>query len=63
MYALTYISVQTYQLITVALFVLLFAVVVALATKAGNVELVSSTAGYAAVLVVFIGQNLSNGDS
>lgn len=57
MYALTYVRVQKYQLITAVLFVLFFAVVVALASKATNQELLGATAAYAAVLVIFINQN------
>lgn len=60
MYALTFIQEQRYQLVTVGLFVIFFAVVVALATKATNQELLGATATYAAVLVVFISQTPSS---
>lgn len=56
MYGLTFMQTQRDKLITVGLFVLFFAVVVALASKATNQEVVGATAAYAAVLVVFVGQ-------
>ncbi|KAH8880917.1 hypothetical protein GQ53DRAFT_754737 [Thozetella sp. PMI_491] len=61
MYALTFIREQRDQLITVGLFVIFFAVVVALASRASNQELIGATAAYAAVLVVFVSQNPSSG--
>ncbi|KAI1778053.1 hypothetical protein F4818DRAFT_404693 [Hypoxylon cercidicola] len=45
----------TKSLITVSIFVLLFALVLAFAAKVSNVETLISTATYAAVLVVFVG--------
>jgi hypothetical protein len=57
MYAMTYIRVQKYQLMTAVLFVLSFAILVAFGTKASNQELLGATAAYAAVLVIFINQN------
>ncbi|KAK0635832.1 hypothetical protein B0T17DRAFT_517386 [Bombardia bombarda] len=57
MYALTYIQVQKYQLITITLFVIVFAVTLATTSKASNQELLAATAAYAAVLVVFISQS------
>lgn len=57
MSALTFISTPKYQLITVVLFVLFFAVVLALGfSNASNQELLSATAAYAAVLAVFVHQ-------
>lgn len=58
MVALTYITEQRFQLLTVSLFVVFFALTVALTTsvQTSNQELVAATAGYAAVLVVFISQ-------
>jgi Na+(H+)/acetate symporter ActP len=57
MYALTYVRVQKYQLMTAVLFVLSFAILVALGSKASNQELLGATAAYSAVLVIFINQN------
>ena len=56
MYSLTFIPEQKYQLIAVGLFVVLFAILIALASKASNQELFGATAAYVAVLVVFISQ-------
>ncbi|KAK3349040.1 hypothetical protein B0T25DRAFT_547046 [Lasiosphaeria hispida] len=56
MYALTFIRAQKDQLITVGVFVVFFAVIMAAATKSTNQELLTATATYAAVLVVFISQ-------
>ena len=62
MSALTFISTPKYQLITVVLFVMLFAVVLALgAGNASNQELLGATAAYAAVLVVFVHQLPASG--
>lgn len=59
MIALTYIDVPKYRLITTCLFVLAFALMVSLASKASNQEVMASCAAYAAVLVVFVGQTSS----
>jgi hypothetical protein len=56
MIALMYIDVPKYRLITTCLFVLAFALMVSLASKASNQEVMASCAAYAAVLVVFAGQ-------
>jgi hypothetical protein len=56
MFALSYISSKGYQLMTTSLFVLLFAAVLSLSSKATNQELIVAVAAYTAVLVVFIGQ-------
>jgi hypothetical protein len=56
MVALSYIQGKKYCLITTCLFVLLFAVVLSLASRASNQEVITTTATYAAVLVVFVGQ-------
>jgi hypothetical protein len=56
MIALTYIDVPKYRLITTCLFVLAFALMVSLASKASNQEVMAACAAYAAVLVVFVGQ-------
>ncbi|KXX73044.1 hypothetical protein MMYC01_210089 [Madurella mycetomatis] len=60
MYGLTFMQTQRDRLITVGVFVVFFAVVVALASKATNQEVVGATAAYAAVLVVFVGQGPEN---
>ncbi|GAB1318642.1 hypothetical protein MFIFM68171_08852 [Madurella fahalii] len=60
MYGLTFMQTQRDKLITVGLFVVFFAVVVALASKATNQEVVGATAAYAAVLVVFVSQGTEN---
>jgi VIT1/CCC1 family predicted Fe2+/Mn2+ transporter len=59
MYNLTYVQEQKYQLISVVLWVLFFAISLALSSKATNQELLGATAAYAAVLVVFVSQNPS----
>ncbi len=57
MSALTFISTPKYQLIMVVLFVLIFAVTLALGIgSAKNQELLGATAAYASVLVVFVHQ-------
>lgn len=56
MYALTFMRAQRDRLVTVGLFVVVFAVVVELASKATNQEVVAATAAYSAVLVVFVSQ-------
>lgn len=56
MIILSYIRSKKYCLITTCLFVLVFAAIASLATKASNHELLTATATYAAVLVVFVGQ-------
>jgi VIT1/CCC1 family predicted Fe2+/Mn2+ transporter len=57
MYNLTYVKDQKYQLISVVLWVLFFAISLALSSRATNQELLIATAAYAAVLVVFVGHN------
>jgi hypothetical protein len=57
MYALTYIREQKYQLMAVVLFVVSFAVLVALGSNATNQEVLAGTAGYIAVLLIFVNQN------
>jgi hypothetical protein len=56
MIVLSYIKSKKYCLITTCMFVLVFAAIASLATKASNHELLTATATYAAVLVVFVGQ-------
>jgi hypothetical protein len=58
MVAMAYITSTKYLLVTTVLFVLIFAVILALSSKASNQELVAATAAYAAVLVVFVGNNI-----
>lgn len=60
MFALSYIDRKGYRLLTTALFVLLFAVVVPLSSTAKNQEIIVVIAAYAAVLVVFVGQTQSH---
>ena len=61
MVAMACITSTKYLLITTVLFVLLFAIILALSSKASNQELVAATAAYAAVLVVFVGNNIGPG--
>jgi hypothetical protein len=56
MFALSYIDRKGYRLLTTALFVLCFAVVVPVSSTAKNQEIIVAIAAYAAVLVVFVGQ-------
>lgn len=56
--AMAYITAKKYLVMTATLFVLFFAVTMALATVASNQELATATAAYAAVLVVFVGTNI-----
>ncbi|KAL9097335.1 MAG: hypothetical protein Q9165_000762 [Trypethelium subeluteriae] len=56
MIALSYIGDKKWSLITTCLFVLAFAIIASFASKATNQELLTATAAYAAVLVVFVGQ-------
>jgi hypothetical protein len=51
---LTFVKPPKYQLLTVALFVLVFAIAIALGSEATNHQLLAATAAYSAVLVVFI---------
>lgn len=60
MIAMAYINATRYLLIATVLFVLFFAFILALSSKASNQELVAATAAYAAVLVVFVGNNLGS---
>jgi hypothetical protein len=46
---------RTWSLVATSLFVVAFALILALSTHATNQELVASTAAYSAVLVVFVG--------
>lgn len=57
MYALAYVQEKKYQLMTVVLFVVPFAVVLALGSGASNQEVLAGTAGYIAVLVIFVSQS------
>lgn len=54
--ALSYIESLGYRLLTTCLFVMVFAIVASLAVTGTNNELITITAAYAAVLVVFLGQ-------
>jgi hypothetical protein len=57
MYALSFIHTQSYQLITVTLFVIGFAILVAAITTGSNSEVLGASAAYAAVLVVFLSRS------
>jgi hypothetical protein len=46
---------RKWSLVATSLFVVFFAISLAIATKANNQELMAATAAYAAVLVVFVG--------
>ena len=59
MIAMAYITSTENLLITTVLFVLCFAIILALSSKASNQDLVAATAAYAAVLVVFVGNNIA----
>jgi peptidoglycan/LPS O-acetylase OafA/YrhL len=58
--SMAYITAKRYLILSAVLFVLLFAIVLALTTTASNQELAAATAAYAAVLVVFVGSNIPN---
>ena len=55
MFALSYIEERRYRLMTTSLFTFVFAIALSVLSEAKNQELVTATAAYAAVLVVFIG--------
>src|SRR5438876_317333 len=55
MVALSYCQAKLYLIIITVVFTLVVAVVLALASKATNQELLAATAAYAAVLTVFVG--------
>lgn len=54
----TYVTGRHWEVVITVLFVLTFAIMVALLTEAKNQELLGATAAYAAVLVVFVGTSL-----
>jgi hypothetical protein len=54
---LNFIQSVNYRILAATIFVIVFSVQLAVLSKASNQELVSATAGYAAVLVVFIGSS------
>ena len=58
--ALTYIHSTYYRLLACTLFTFVFVLVLAIFSKANNIEFVGATAAYAAVLVVFVGSAPSN---
>lgn len=58
--SMAYITAKRYLILSAVLFVLLFAIILALTTTASNQELAAATAAYAAVLVVFVGSNIPN---
>jgi hypothetical protein len=60
MIALSYIHSKGIRLAATSLFVVFFAVALSTASKATNQELITATAAYSAVLVVFVGQTSSN---
>jgi hypothetical protein len=55
MIAPAFITSVTYTLVTIVLFVLVFAICLSITSKASNQELLAATAAYAAVLAVFVG--------
>jgi succinate-acetate transporter protein len=59
MVALAYISSKSLILIITVLFVLVFSITLALGSKSSNQELIAATAGYTAVLVVFVGNYIA----
>ena len=56
MYNLTYVRDQKLQLVSVVIWVLVFSGILAAFDRLSNQELLSATAAYAAVLIVFISQ-------
>jgi hypothetical protein len=60
MFALTYIQGTGYILLTAALFAVVFAILVAVSSRARNHEVFGVTAAYAAVLMVFVGNAIQN---
>jgi len=60
MFALTYIHRTGYILLTAALFAFVFAVFVAVSSRARNHEVFGITAAYAAVVMVFVGNAIQN---
>jgi hypothetical protein len=57
---LSFIQNDHYRLLATTLFVLLFVIFIAFTSNASNQELIAATAGYTAVLVVFVGSALSS---
>jgi hypothetical protein len=53
---LSYIETKGYRLLATCLFVLVFAILASVAVTGTNNELVTATAAYAAILVVFLAQ-------
>lgn len=53
---LSYLETKGYRLLATCFFVLAFAVIASVAVTGTNNELVTATAAYAAILVVFLGQ-------
>ena len=58
---LTFIENNHYRLLAATFFTLAFVLVIAGFSNASNQELIAATAGYTAVLVVFVGSALSSG--
>ncbi|KIW74964.1 hypothetical protein Z517_11735 [Fonsecaea pedrosoi CBS 271.37] len=59
LYNLVYVSALKYQLMSVVLWLFVFAISLAASSSVSNQELLAAIAGYAAVLVVFVGQGPS----
>jgi hypothetical protein len=63
MIAMAYITSKRYLLVTAVIFVLTFALSLGYFSKGSNQELVGATAAYAAVLVVFVGNSITPGQT
>jgi VIT1/CCC1 family predicted Fe2+/Mn2+ transporter len=62
MIIMAYVESKRYLVITTVVFVFLAAIALALSSKASNQELLTATAAYAAVLVVFVGNTIRSVD-
>jgi hypothetical protein len=60
MFALTYIQPTGYVLLAASLFSLFFAIVFAISSHARSHEVFGVTAGYAAVIMVFVGNSIQS---
>jgi len=63
MIAMAYITSKRYLLVTAVIFVLTFALSLGYFSKGSNHVLVGATAAYAAVLVVFVGNSITPGQT
>jgi hypothetical protein len=61
MVVLTFIESNHFRLLATTLFTLAFVIFIASSSTASNQELIAATAGYTAVLVIFVGSALPSG--